>query len=238
MADQFMGRDYTTNAYGQKVDPATGHLINEYGANAGRTDAEVGTAAAQQGGAGSSTTYDSTTGRMVSTQTPNLVGQESQAEQDRMRLQSDLDAKANQQKAQLAADAESRRLASIQTLSNKTTINPIGGVGPDEEAARAAAFGRAKDQAGQTALASLNALESVMAGRGMRGSSAEASGIADVIQGGQGMVADQIRSQVINDANRRAQIADRDYAGDITMRGQDLAKQQSLLGLMSATGAY
>jgi hypothetical protein len=188
------------------------------------------------GGAGSSYVKDPS-GNVTETITPNLIPQESQAEQDRMRLAAQLDSQALMQKNQLAAEAESRRLASIRSLSSGTsTIQPGGGMGPDETAARDAAFGRAKDNAGANALASLKALEAVMAGRGMRGSSAEASGVADVIMGGSGMVADQIRSQMVNDANRSAAIADRDYAGAVDMRGQDMARQNSLFGLLSATG--
>jgi hypothetical protein len=110
------------------------------------------------------------------------------------------------------------------------------GIPADESAARAAAFARAKEQAGHTARASLNSLYDVMASTGRAGSGAEASLTGDIVSGAAGDINDFTRDQSITDTNRAADISDRNYAGDLTRRGQDMAKQQTLLGLLSARG--
>lgn len=187
--------------------------------------------AVSQGGAGSSYSFLGPGGAQY-TQTPNLLPQQHQYDQEDMKL-----------KAQLAAQAEARRLASIQGLMGASGgasagAAPGGNIAHDEEGARAAAFGRAKEQAGNTANAALKALEGVMSARGLKGSSIEGSATADIIGGGSDDVNDYTREQLMQDLNRAAQIGDRNYAGAITMRGQDLSKMQSLLGLFSGGGAY
>ena len=107
----------------------------------------------------------------------------------------------------------------------------------NEEAARAAAFGRAKDQAGKTALASLQALQDVMAGRGLRGSSIESNETADILGGGAGEINDFTRDQLMLDLNRAGDISDRESSAALTRRGQDLSYKQSLLGLLNASGS-
>lgn len=108
-----------------------------------------------------------------------------------------------------------------------------GGPAGDENLARASAFARAKDQAGQTARASLTALEGLMANRGQAGSGLEGELSAGIISGGAGRVNEFTREQAIQDLNRAAEISDRNYQGAITQRGQDLgARQQSLSALL------
>lgn len=175
------------------------------------------------------------------TTAPNTLGQE----HDYAMQQSAADAAAKQAQtklqAQLAAQAEQRRLDAIRGLmpgGGGAPGAPGAPAGPayDENAARAAAFGRAKEQAGQTAQASLKALEDVMAGRGLRGSTIEGNATADVLTGGMHELNDLVRSQTISDTNRAGQVSDRNYAGDLTKRGQDMNYIQSLLGLISAGG--
>lgn len=143
--------------------------------------------------------------------------------------------------AQLQADAEARRLG---YLSKVTGANPqVGGGAPayDETAARAAAFARAKEQAGGTALASLRALQEVMANSGKMGSSQEAQGEEAIAGGAAGSVNDFTREQLMQDLNRAAQVGDRNYQGAITQRGQNLSMVPSLMGLITASngvGAY
>jgi hypothetical protein len=223
------------NQWGQLID-AQGNVINEFGPNAGKTAAQINSGALS-GGAGSSTVFDSATGRMLSTTTPDNSAQQTQQEIELQNNQARLDQEAAATKARLAQEAEARRLDQVRSLYSSTGSSaPVtGGINPNEEAARAASFARAKDAAGQNAIASLKALEDVMAGRGLRGSSIEADGTADIIMGGAGQIGEHIRSQMIGDANRAAQVADRDYAGAVTQRGQDMQRQQSLLSLLGGS---
>ena len=120
----------------------------------------------------------------------------------------------------------------------------------DESAARAAAFARAKEQAGQTGRAALTGLRESLASRGMLGGGAEAVGTGQVVGATGGMINEFTRDQLMSDLQRSGQLADRNYAGglqargqDILQRGQDLSQQaaqqnyqQSLLGLMRSGG--
>ncbi len=177
------------------------------------------------------------------TTTPNMLPQEHEFA---IAEQNNAAAIANDQmriKAQLAADAEARRLKAVQGLMPGAGQGfaigepPPGPTGPSkEEAARAAAFGRAKEQAGQTAAASLKALEDVMAARGLRGSTIEGNATADVLTGGLHELNDLVRSQSISDNNRAGTIADRDYQGNIVKRGQDMDYIRSLLSVIGSGG--
>lgn len=111
-----------------------------------------------------------------------------------------------------------------------------GGMSADESAARAASFARAKEQAGSTARASLDALYDVMASSGRAGSGAEAAAAGGVVGGAAGDINDFTREQYIQDLDRSRDIADRDYAGDLTRRGQDTSWLQSLLGILQSRG--
>lgn len=162
------------------------------------------------------------------------AGYQSTAAQQAAATQSD----ADRRRAQLQAEAEQRRLGYIKTLTSNQSpmVGPQGGPAGDENAARAAAFGRAKEQAGQTALASLKSLQDVMASSGLTGSSVEAQGIQNVIGGGAGAVNNFTRTQLIQDLNRAAEIADQNQQNAITQRGQNMSQIPSLVSLLSATG--
>ena len=140
--------------------------------------------------------------------------------------------------ANLQAEAERRRLGYLSTVTGQQSpqVGPQGGPSFDENAARTAAFARAKEQAGSTALASLKALQDVMAESGKTGSSIEAQGISNILGGAGGAVNNFTRTQLIQDLNRAADIADRNQQNAITQRGQNLSLIPSLMGLITATG--
>lgn len=185
---------------------------------------------AYDGGPGSSVSWNS--GGTQYTRTPDQSGRE----MDAATHASNLRIKQMQESARLQ---DQRMKALMAATSGGATTAPSAdgsGIGANEEAARAAAFGRAKDQAGQTALASLQALQNVMSQRGMRGSTVEGDATSEVILGGGNKVNEFTREQLMQDLNRAAEVSDRNYAGGIQMRGQDMSKFQSLLGLISSTG--
>ena len=112
---------------------------------------------------------------------------------------------------------------------------------PDTSAASAAAFGRAKDQAGQTARASLTALHNELASRNMLGSGVEGGETARIIGRAAGGANEMTREQAIQDAQAGMSRASQEYQGRIAQRGQDIdaaqaaasRRQQSLQGLLS-----
>jgi hypothetical protein len=142
--------------------------------------------------------------------------------------------------------------ASGLNLLGGSSSSGVGGVGGgaaslppvamgDAAGASAAAFGRAKDQAGQTARASLTALHNEMAGRNMLGSGAEGGETARIVGQAAGASNEMSREQAIQDAKLGNQRAMADYQGRITQRGQDInaaqanasRQQQALEGLLS-----
>lgn len=149
--------------------------------------------------------------------------------------------------ANLQAQAEQRRLGYIpQLLSNATSALQLGGGGskglPEisqastagEDAARAAAFARAKDIAGQTGRSALTALQNVMGARGLTGTGIGATGAANVIGAGASQLADVNREQLIQDlANARARASEA-YQGAIAQRGQDVALRGQNLNMMQS----
>lgn len=144
------------------------------------------------------------------------------------------------QQSELQAAAERRRLANIQgLLSGGGAANavPNGGTSPQEEAARAAAFARMKDTQGSIALQQVKALENASAGRGLQGSTIEQGYLGDIIAERGGAMQDAVGAQAIADVNRAADVADMQYQGAITQRGQDLDAQRAIYALITA-GAY
>lgn len=137
----------------------------------------------------------------------------------------------DQSRAKLQADAEARRLAALSSSfgQDSALLPKVGGsnIASDENAARSAAFGRAKDQAGQIARSAMTAVEENVAGRGVAGGGIEALQKAGAIQNASAPLQDLTREQYIQDLNRSADISDQTYAGNITQRGQDVSQKNS-----------
>lgn len=149
--------------------------------------------------------------------------------------------------AKLQADAEARRIGQLSSLpsaggggGSSSGGGATGGGAPtaSPEMAQANAFAAAKDKAGQTARASLTSLYDLMAGTGRAGSGGEAAAAGDIISSGASDLNDFTRDQYGADVERANQVADRNYAGDITKQGQALGQQASLMGLITARGLY
>lgn len=104
---------------------------------------------------------------------------------------------------------------------------------PDNSAAMAAQFARAKDQAGQMAQSALQGLRGALGGRGLLGSGAEFKGTERIASQGLGQLGDLNREQTIQNANQAADFAKLGYQGDITQRGQDIQNQQYANNLAS-----
>lgn len=119
----------------------------------------------------------------------------------------------------------------------------------NEAAARAAAFARGKDQAALIAQKGLEGVKNLMASRGIGGSTLEGDGIMDVFSGATNTLGKLSSEIAMADAARAGQLSDRNYAGDVTQRGQDIdyrlgmedaanRRNQSYLSLINSVGAY
>lgn len=135
------------------------------------------------------------------------------------------------------AQAEARRQAALQALMAQSGGGSGAGAGGDgqikfdEQAARDAAFARAKDRAGQTARASLNALREQMGGN--LGGALEQQRSAEIIGGAAGTLGDFERDQLGLDLNRAGEISDRNYAGGLEREKMAQDKLRSLYALFS-----
>ncbi len=145
-----------------------------------------------------------------------------------------------------AAESDARRLATLRSL-----MGQYGSTGradaPDreqhrglsingnEEAARAAAFGRAKDQTGLITRGAVDSLRSLYAGSGNAG--AQRQGLENIVESGAGRLGEFTRDQLMSDLAREAEVSDMTYQGGITQRGQDINRPfnpqlQALISLM------
>lgn len=140
--------------------------------------------------------------------------------------------------AKLQAEAEARRMSSLSGLmsargggtpSPRATHSGFGaGVSPEE-------FAQFKDTTGNITRGAVDSLRDLYAGTGNVG--AQREGLEHIVQGGAGRLSDFARDQMIRAGQRREDISDQVYGGDITQRGQDMAQQQQmmsqLMGLFS-----
>src|SRR3990167_8418431 len=127
--------------------------------------------------------------------------------------------------------------------STSPTVSRTSGASfTQEQAARDAAFARAKEKAGQTARASMSTLQDVVAERGLMGSSVEAANTGALVGGAAGNIGEFLRDQAIQESGAATKRADMEYQGGIMQRGQDMARQQSrqqaILSLLTSGGLY
>ena len=104
---------------------------------------------------------------------------------------------------------------------------------PDNTAANAAVFARAKDTAGQNSRAALTALRGTMAERGMLGSGIEGGETARIVGQAAGGVGDVNREQAIQQSGQANQNMQLGYTGDINQRGQDMALEEQRRNLLA-----
>jgi hypothetical protein len=106
-----------------------------------------------------------------------------------------------------------------------------GGGGTDPTAANAATHAAAAQKVGSIGRASLASLQDESAGRGV----GLAPGGMDALMGATGQrVADVARQGTISDVDTANQMANRNYAGASTRRGQNIGVSQSILSLLGS----
>lgn len=108
--------------------------------------------------------------------------------------------------------------------------------GDAAQAARDAAFARAKDKAGMIARSSLDSLRENMNVVGKLGGGDEMAGTAAVVNKAQGDVGEFNRSQLEDELAHQQHVNDVTYQGNITQRGQDAQRMQSMMALMERIG--
>jgi hypothetical protein len=113
-----------------------------------------------------------------------------------------------------------------------------GDIAAKEQAGREAAFARAKEQTGQIAQSSLQSMRNNLARRGITGGGYAEQRGAEALAPATGRLQDFTREQLIQDLGNLQHAGDVEYQGGIQQRGQTLANQQSLLGLLKAGGIY
>lgn len=145
--------------------------------------------------------------------------------------------------ADLQAQAETRRFGMFNSALGglQGAGGPLAqvsyngsGVGGAEDAANASAFARAKDQAGQTGRAALNALADVNGARGLTGSRLATGSAANVINTGAKQIGDVTNTQLQQNLQANRQKASEIYQGGITQRGQNIQATTPMLGLIGA----
>ncbi|MET0742959.1 MAG: hypothetical protein ABWY78_06270 [Microvirga sp.] len=92
----------------------------------------------------------------------------------------------------------------------------------DRRRAESLEFGRAKSRLANIGRGSMKALESQFARRGLSGSGQEGKQLAGVVGGMRGDLSNVATEQALSALAREAQISDRDYAGGINQRGQNI----------------
>ena len=142
------------------------------------------------------------------------------------------------QRARLSEDAFTNRLAAVQRIPGTAQVQHPGGVTGNETAARAAAFGRARDIQGTTARSALRALQGLHEQSGTTGSTMEAMQQGRVVGGAEAGISDFLTQQLLSDLSRAAEISDLQYKGGITQRGQDIDLQQALIALANMGPLY
>lgn len=150
--------------------------------------------------------------------------------------QAALNSAALQQRAALNQQSQEQIFQQLKGLGTPAGVTS-GGVGDQTEAAaRAAAFARAKDTAGQTSAGAIQALNDLYAGQGLTGSTIEKNALGQQLAGAAGSLGEVNRDMMIQALTRAGQVSDRNYAGNITQRGQNIAAQAPLIGLLQAFG--
>lgn len=176
--------------------------------------------------------------------------QDRQAGEARVKLQASLAKDDLAYRDSLNRQAEDRRLAQIQSLMGNggpatgSSGSSVGGgsgqakVAAAEEAARNAAFARAKEQSAAVARSSLAGLRSNLASRGISGGGYADMRTAEALAPAADRLQDFTREQLIQDLGRAEEVSDRDVAADLTRRGQDISRNNALLGLLQASRLY
>jgi hypothetical protein len=146
----------------------------------------------------------------------------------------------------LGAEQEARHMGQLDQLWGKFGTSGTNGLpgrvsgGDTGGSSRDAIFARQKDREGQMMRGALDSLRGAYAGTGNVGG--QSQGTARMMSQGLDRLGDLDREQAIQELARSQHVSDRDYAGNITQRAQDINAQQAnlqaILGLISKSQLY
>jgi hypothetical protein len=156
-------------------------------------------------------------------------------ELERLRTKSNIE--EMEAKARLSDEAFSKRMAMFSSSGGDSGGGDTGtGVDPAvTEAARAAAFARAKDQAGQTGRAALDAIQNVLGATGRLGGGYEADAKAAVVGGARADVNEFTRDQLMSDLDFLQAQDDRQFSANEKAKDRRAQERQSLLSMVSSS---
>lgn len=117
---------------------------------------------------------------------------------------------------------------SIGSGGGSTATSPIATIAPlDFTKANAAAFATAKDQAAQTAQASMRGLQQALSARGLTGGGYQAGQIGTTLAREANTIGQASRDEARNEANLQAQADEANLGAQVTQRGQDISRQEA-----------
>ena len=124
-----------------------------------------------------------------------------------------------------------------QQFAPEPLVSRISGPSAEQEqAARNAAFARAKDQFGSISQSALTGLRDSLARRGMGGGAYEMEGMGNVVNAGQGQLGEFTRGQAEGEVEQARHVADLEYQGQIQQRAQNQAATNALFQLIQSRG--
>lgn len=139
--------------------------------------------------------------------------------------------------AKLQTDAEARRLALLPQFTKSMSPEVPGvdtSLGAENEL-----YARAKDRSGMQGRAASDAFQSMMGARGISPDSPMAmGGQADIIGGARAGLDDWNREYVIGSSKRLGDVADRNYAGAIQQRGQNMSTIPAFQSFITQRALY
>ena len=132
-------------------------------------------------------------------------------------------------------------VAELQLIRNQFQQQPAvsrisGPSAEQEQAARNAAFARAKDQFGSISQSALTGLRDSLARRGMGGGAYEMEGMGNIVNAGQGQLGEFTRGQAEGEVEQARHVADLEYQGQIQQRAQNQAATNALFQLIQSRG--
>ena len=121
--------------------------------------------------------------------------------------------------------------------ASNTTFS--GNIAPiDMSAANAATFGKAKEQAGQTARSEIDSERGLLGAAGMLGSGAEAEETGKVVENAASQVNDITRQNAITESGQALDVAKANQSAALEQRGQDIAAQQAQAQLQLSAAEF
>lgn len=132
------------------------------------------------------------------------------------------------------SEKELSRIRSVVGADKQPTVSRGNIAG--EQAARDAAFARAKEQSAQVARSSLTGLRNALSRRGITGGGYADMRTAEALAPAADQLQDFTREQLIQDLGKSERGADLEYQGQIAQRGQNQASVNALLSMINSRG--